>query len=161
MPNESKALALLDKDKAGKKTKSDMHSDACVIREMGKRTFKVIMIQPNENIIKIFSSGINFEYSIEHLFPISVWEHNKNFLEETIGKRYDLSKKLDKVDVSYLDSIERNIDDRKLKDYFLFKHIPSYKKNDFCESTINLIKEDARIVEDFKPLVKEIRDFII
>ena len=165
-----KAIILLDNDKSGLKTKSDLQLDKKFSIERDKKRVSIIILPKPRHILNFYQKGVfttrqpdgnlkrEFEYSIEHLFPVSCWKYaqKNNWLEEI----KDLRK------ISYLVNLPM---EQSLKDYFISMDIPENEllyithkvkvsaKEDFANYVCNLNKNTCKeIFENFIPLVNKI-----
>ena len=158
--NQSKMLALFDCDMAAKKTNRELKNDECVQNRLSKpQTVKIIGLKPNQTIINILSKGILFEFSIEHLFPVWIFEENSNKLIEREACYFKLDTAIKDPNLSYNQVVSNVINDEKVKEYFLLKQISDNKKTQFCNKVMKLNDKHDEIFADFKETVDDIAEF--
>lgn len=71
--NKSKALALYDKDNAGKKARDELLCNPIFIERNSTAGVSVKCLEPSETIIKLYKINIDIDFEIEHLLSASCW----------------------------------------------------------------------------------------
>ena len=72
--NSSKAVAVYDKDEAGRKAKDELTNHPIFEKKRASAAVSVKYLEPSEQIINLMRKHLDVYYEIEHLLSVDCWE---------------------------------------------------------------------------------------
>lgn len=144
MNYKSKAIVLLDADKAGADAKKKIEAEKKNIKSK-KYQLKVMQLCPTEDF-KIVDKKINnsFDFTIEHLLSYDVWkvfrenqwikEREKREIIEIFHKVTDLSQSVESI-------IDENVSNKDLKEYIIYCVPKDEKKQQMIDYVTEEVKK--------------------
>lgn len=164
--NTHKLFVLFDKDAAGTKAKAELETNEAFKHKKSSVQISTQFLQPSDEILKIISKNIAFQFEIEHLLSIDFWKTLKlknyviarDFAELSLmfQARLCREKTLDNI-------IDDTVDDVDLRDTIVTFNPLDEKK----EQIKNLVEKeieanpDSSAVNGFKKTIEKIARFFI
>lgn len=141
---KSKLYILLDKDKAGLKSKSEIENSEIYKSKQNSLSIKIQTIEPSDEIISLLRKKIKIEFEIEHLLSCEFWENLKNKGWASPRKEIELTRFFDGLiprNKTLDNVIDELVDDLSIRDTILAFEPKELKKNkilEFLKSSNNI-----------------------
>lgn len=162
--NQSKLLALFDKDTAGNLVVGELKNNELYKSQNQKSNVKVMQLEPSVEIIELYREKLHIPFEIEHLLSVEIWD-------KAIEKKYVIPRSSSELLEAYKSDLPRDksvdsILDEKISNARIRETIANYnphedKKINFCNMVerINQDKEIENIFSGFQKTIVKIEQY--